>query len=349
MRRIVFVGFEQALLLDVAGPLQVFATARDICAARGLPDPYEVLLTSRSDGAVVTSAGLAVSTVPLAALDGLAIDTLVVVGGIGSRAAAQDSALIQWIAARAARTRRLCSVCTGAFVLAAAGLLDGRRATTHWAAVDELRRRFPQIRVESDPIFLRDGKAWTSAGVTAGIDLALALVEEDLGRDVALAVARHLVVFLKRPGGQSQFSAMLAAQSMGDQDFAALHGWMAQHLGEDLRVERLAQQVGMSPRNFARRYAASTGTTPAKEVERLRVETARRALEESAAPVAAVARHCGFGNEERMRRSFLRHLGVAPKQYRARFSRPEGSRTVAQDKATTPRAAERGPPRRARR
>jgi transcriptional regulator GlxA family with amidase domain len=175
------------------------------------------------------------------------------------------------------------------------------------------------VRVEEDPIFLRDGKVWTSAGVTAGIDLALALVEADLGRDLALAVARHLVVFLKRPGGQSQFSTMLAAQAAGD-DFARLHSWMAQHLDADLRVERLAEAAGMSPRNFARVYRQRMGRTPAKAVEAMRVEAARRALEEGGAAIGAVARRCGFLDEERMRRSFLRRLGVAPRAYRARFA-----------------------------
>jgi transcriptional regulator GlxA family with amidase domain len=206
-------------------------------------------------------------------------------------------------------------------VLGGAGLLDGRRVTTHWRAAEELQQSYPRATVDPDPIFLRDGKIWTSAGVTAGIDLALALVEADLGRDAALAVARHLVVFLKRPGGQSQFSAVLKSQTEDDGRFAALHDWLAQHLAGDLGVETLAARVGMSPRNFARVYRERTGTTPAKAVERLRLEAARRALEEGASSVAGIARDCGFGDEERMRRSFLRHLGVPPLHYRQRFSR----------------------------
>jgi transcriptional regulator GlxA family with amidase domain len=323
MRRVVIVAFEQALLLDIAGPLQAFATARDLEVACGLPDPYELSVVAPGRGPTATSSGLAVVTTTLAALKGKAIDTLIVVGGLGSRHAVHDARLIRWIARRARRARRVCSVCTGAFLLAAAGLLDGKRVTTHWWAADELRQRYPRIEIDADPIFLRDGKIWTSAGVTAGIDLALALVEEDLGRRLALRVARHLVVFLKRPGGQSQFSVMLEAQAHDDGGFVALHEWMARHLAADLRVEALAEQAGMSPRNFARVYARRVGATPAKTVERLRLEAARRALEERAGSIESIARACGFGDEERMRRSFLRHLGVPPRQYRQRFSRME--------------------------
>ena len=325
MRSIVFVAFDQALLLDIAGPFQVFASTRDLCAARGLADPYELRVVAPGGGATVTSSGLAILTAAPAALDGKPVDTLIVVGGFGSHQAAHDARLVRWIARRARRARRVCSVCTGAFLLAAAGLLDGKRVATHWRAADELSRRYPRIRVEPDPIFLRDGKIWTSAGVTAGIDLALALVEEDLGRDIALRVARHLVVFLKRPGGQSQFSVLLQTQASDDGRFAALHEWMAQHLAEDLRIETLAARAGMSPRNFARVYAKRIGSTPAKTVERLRLEAARRALEEGAGSVESIARGCGFGDEERMRRSFLRRLGVPPRQYRQRFSRPEAA------------------------
>lgn len=329
MRHVVFVGFEQALLLDIAGPFQVFATARDLCAIRGLPDPYRLRLVSRRGGMIATSSGLPVATTPLAALEREPIDTLIAVGGLGSREAVHEKRLVAWLAKRAQEARRVCSVCTGAFLLAEAGLLDGRHAATHWGACKDLRERYPKVTVEPDPIFLRDGKIWTSAGVTAGIDLALALVEEDLGRAIALRVARHLVVFLKRPGGQSQFSVMLQAQARDDGSFAALHEWMAQHLAEDLRVETLAARAGMSPRNFARVYARRMGTTPAKAVEGLRVEAARRALEESAAPVEAIAQRCGFGDEERLRRSFLRRLGVPPKQYRSRFSHGEGTARAA--------------------
>ena len=321
MRRIVIVAFDQAQLLDIAGPVQVFASARDLAALRALPDPYEIVVVSPDGGATATSSGLPVVAAPLSALEGKPVDTLIAVGGLGSRQAQHDAVLVRWIAAEARRARRVCSVCTGAFLLGAAGLLDGRRVTTHWWAAAELQQHYAEAKVDPDPIFLRDGKVWTSAGVTAGIDLALALVEEDLGRGMALAVARHLVVFLKRPGGQSQFSAMLRSQVADEGRFAELHDWLAQNLSGDLRVEVLAARLGMSPRNFARLYRQRTGTTPARTVEQLRLEAARRALEEGSAPIAAIARAAGFGDEERMRRSFLRHLGVAPQHYRQRFSR----------------------------
>jgi transcriptional regulator GlxA family with amidase domain len=302
-------------------PLQVFASARDLARARGWTDPYAISVVAPGAPPTVTSSGLAIVTAPLGSVAQKPIDTIIVVGGMGSRQAVHDAALIRWIARHAKRARRVCSVCTGAFLLAAAGLLDGKRAATHWAAADELRQRFPRVIVDADPIFLRSGKIWTSAGVTAGTDLALALVEEDLDRAAALTLARHLVVFLKRPGGQAQFSAVLETQSRDHGRFAPLHDWMAQHLDADLRVEPLAARVGMSPRNFARVYAELTGTTPAKAVERLRLEAARRALEDGTLPIEAIALRSGFGDEERMRRSFLRHLGIPPRHYRHRFSR----------------------------
>ena len=210
---------------------------------------------------------------------GAALDTLIVAGGQGVEAAAADPKLVDWLRKRAARARRVASVCTGAFLLAASGVLDGRRAATHWSVCAELARRFPAVRVEADPIFVRDGPVWTSAGVTAGIDLALALVEQDLGRTVALAVARYLVVFLKRPGGQAQFSAALSLQSAEDR-FGTLHDWINGHLADDLSLPVLARRAAMSERSFSRHYAEATGLTPARAVERLRVEAARRLLSE---------------------------------------------------------------------
>ena len=214
----------------------------------------------------------------------------------------------------------MASVCTGAFLLAEAGLLDGRRAVTHWARCDEFAARYPNVRVESDPIFIREGVLWTSAGVTAGIDLALALVEEDLGRATALDVARELVVFLKRPGGQAQFSTMLSMQRTDDR-FGELHAWMAEHLAADLSVPALAERVRMSERSFVRHYRAETGRTPARAVEQIRVEAAQRLLGETAWPVKRIAARCGFGSEETLRRCFVRVLGVSPQGYRERFVR----------------------------
>ncbi len=233
-------------------------------------------------------------------------------------AAATNPVLVDWVRQQAAQARRVASVCTGAFLLAAAGVLDGRRAVTHWKDCARLAQRYPAVRVEPDPIFVRDGPVWTSAGVTAGIDLALALVEEDLGRAVALAVARYLVVFLKRPGGQAQFSASLALQTADDR-FGALHDWVSGHLADDLSLSVLADQAGVSERSFSRHYAEATGQTPARAIERLRVEAARHLLSESRQPIKRIAQHCGFGSEETMRRSFLRLVAVTPQDYRSRF------------------------------
>lgn len=311
-------AYPAVLLLDVAGPVQVFATANDLEAAAGGAPPYKVGLVAQDHEGATTSCGVALVAAPLTKA-AEALDTLLVVGGPGAERAAENPALLDWVRARAARARRVASVCTGAFVLAAAGLLNGRRAVTHWKDCATLARRYPSVRVEPDPIFVCDGPIWTSAGVTAGIDLALALVEEDLGRSMALAVARQLVVFLKRPGGQAQFSAALALQAAEDQ-FGALHDWINSHLSDDLSLSVLADRAGMSERSFSRHYAEATGQTPARAIERLRVEAARRLLSDSRTPVKRIARRCGFGSEETLRRSFLRLLAVTPQDYRSRFT-----------------------------
>jgi transcriptional regulator GlxA family with amidase domain len=304
-------------LLDVTGPLQVFVCANDHVAQAGGTPPYVLRVVAKDGLGVTTSAGLGIATSPLPRT-GTRPDTLMVPGGPGVDAAAADTVLVDWLRQRSKKSRRVASVCTGAFLLAVSGALDGRRAVTHWSYCAELAQRFPAVRVESDPIFVRDGSVWTSAGVTAGIDLALALVEEDLGRTVALAVARYLVVFLKRPGGQAQFSAALALQAADDK-FGALHDWINGHLAIDLSLSVLAKQAGMSERSFSRHYAEATGQTPARAIERLRVEAARRLLSESRLPVKRIAQRCGFGSEETMRRSFSRLLRTAPQDYRARF------------------------------
>ena len=314
-RTIEVLAYPQVQMLDVAGPLQVFATANDL--ATGDTPPYALRVVSAGGGPVPASSGLALLSDPLPP-DTPAPDTLILAGGRGVEAAAADPGLVAWARARALASRRHASVCTGAFLLAATGLLDGRRATTHWSHCAALARRFPAVRVEPDPIFVRDGPAWTSAGVTAGIDLALALVEQDLGRAAALAVARHLVVFLKRPGGQAQFSATLALQGEEDR-FDPLHAWIATHLADDLSLPVLAAEAGMSERSFSRRYAEATGHTPARAVERLRVEAARHLLSDSRQPAKRIAHRCGFGSEETMRRSFLRLLAATPQDYRTRF------------------------------
>ena len=317
-RPVEVLAFPGVQLLDVAGPLQVFATANAHCGAHGgAGTPYAPRVISAGDATLTASAGLRLMAEPLPDAD-TPVDTLVIAGGPGVTAACADPALVDWVRTRAGRARRVVSVCTGAFLLGAAGLLDGRRAVTHWTQCGALAQRYPRARIEPDPIFLRDGPIWSSAGITAGIDLTLALVEADLGRPVALAVARHLVMFLKRPGGQAQFSAALALQA-GEERFGALHAFIADNLSGDLSLPALAAAAGMSARSLSRHYRAATGLTPARAVERLRVEAARQALAETAQPVKRIARTCGFGSEETMRRSFLRHVAATPQDYRARF------------------------------
>ena len=281
-RLIVMIAFAGGNLIDIAGPLQAFETACRMHGGSG--EPYRLVTASEQGGPVKTAPGVVIETVPLAALDVGNIDTLIVPGGLPHQSTFGLDTLVHWLAEQGPQVRRLCSVCTGAFLLGDAGLLDGKRATTHWSRCAELRERRPAIRLEPDRIFVNDGAIWTSGGVTAGIDLALALIEADLGHQTAVATARQLVMFVKRPGGQSQFSAPLALQSAAPASFAALHSWMAEHLNEDLRVERLAEQVGKSARTFARVYAAEIGQTPARAVELMRIEAACRALEATALP-----------------------------------------------------------------
>jgi len=324
-RQIAILAYPGVQSLDVTGPLEVFAGAQQLIEATGRSARgYEIRILSRDGAPLQTSSGLTV--VPHGDLrDAPAeIDTLIVAGGLGASSAAADDALVDWILQVASRARRTASVCTGAFLLAAAGLLDGRRATTHWASAAELARRYPAVDVDPEPIFLRDGPIWTSAGVTAGMDLALALVEEDLDRDAALQIARHLVLFLRRPGNQSQFSATLAAQQPEREPLREVQRFVVEHISEDLSVEALAVRAHMSPRNFARAFRAETGITPGRYVERVRLEAARRLLEDTSEPVAAIAAACGFGTSETMRRAFLRALGVVPAEYRRRYH-PAGS------------------------
>jgi transcriptional regulator GlxA family with amidase domain len=243
-----------------------------------------------------------------------------VAGGSGLENAACDNELVVWLRKTAQRVRRIGSICTGAFLLASAGLLDGKRAATHWKWAAELAEKFKRTTVDPDPIYIRDGNTYTTAGVTAGMDLALALVEEDLGAPMALKVARELVLYLRRAGGQSQFSAALSLQASDRKQIEEIRSWAVDNLKQDLPVEKLAAQAGMSPRNFARVFLKDTGTTPARFVERLRVEAARRRLEESQDKLEKVANDCGFGSMQCLRRSFLRVLHVAPNDYRRRFT-----------------------------
>ena len=327
MRRVLIVTYDGVQLLDLAGATDTFAAANYALLQLGRLPAYEVEVASRTGGQVQTDAGLTIGTASLADTS-LRADTLIVAGGAGVFAAAMDEALVSELRRHTQYSRRNCSVCTGAFLLAATGLLAGRRATTHWLFADRFIGEHPQTILEPDAIYTKDGDVWTSAGITAGIDLCLALIEEDLGRDVAMRAARMLVVFLKRPGGQSQFSATLALQSADPSKFGGLHDWMRQNLTADLRVERLAERAGMAPRSFARLYVARVGQTPAKSVENLRLDAARLALEDTAVSIKQIARDTGFGDDERMRRAFLRELGVSPGDYRQRFSSVTVSRAA---------------------
>ncbi|MDJ0950379.1 MAG: GlxA family transcriptional regulator [Alphaproteobacteria bacterium] len=324
-RRIAVLAYPEANSLDVVGPLQVFASAtRYMRLYMAADDPaprisYVTEILGPRAGPLEMSAGF--DLVAGRGIDRVSggLDTLLVAGGDGHAAMARDQRVLAWLRGMAPRVRRVGSICTGAFVLAAAGLLDGRRATTHWRHCGRMAEAFPAVAVEPDALHVRDQGVYTSAGVTAGMDLALALLEEDCGRPLALATAREIVAFLKRPGGQSQFSAHLEAQAAEPAPLRGLQDWILESLTEDLSVEALAARAAMSPRNFARVFVRETGWTPAKFVELARVDAARRALEESAEPLTVIAERCGFGHPETMRRVFQRHLKVAPQDYRRRF------------------------------
>jgi transcriptional regulator GlxA family with amidase domain len=320
-RRVVLVGPPPVQVLDVAGPAEVFARTEGVLRALGKPEGgYAVeLVTSGRRRTVGSTSGLAYAAArPYATLRGR-VDTLLMAGGDGVAAASRDREFLCWLKGWSSRVRRIGSVCTGAFPLAAAGLLDGRRATTHWRWCALLARLFPSVEVTGAPIFVKDGPVYTSAGVTAGIDLALALVEEDHGAAVAMHIAKDLVLYLRRSGGQSQFSSLLSEAPSGRDRFQELSRWIGERLTARLSVEDLAEQAGMSPRHFARVFRAERGTTPARFVDRLRVEAAGRRLEETGQGLKEIAARCGFGSADSMRRSFVRHLEVTPDEYRARF------------------------------
>jgi transcriptional regulator GlxA family with amidase domain len=299
---VIFPGFQ---LLDAAGPIAVFEIA-----SLNAPGAYHLSVLADGGGEVASSSGVAMAARPL---DGGPYDTVMIVGGDGTRALPNLGGIVDWV--RRVETRRATSVCSGAYLLAEAGLLDGRRATTHWSRTDDFARRYPKVRVNADRIYIRDGHVWTSGGITAGIDLALALVEEDLGPEIARRTAQQLVVHQRRPGGQSQFSGLLDMSGRSGR-FDTLLAWMGENLTAPLTVETLADQAAMSPRNFARRFAAETGVTPAKAVERLRLEAARTAVESGIEPLDQVAQQTGFGDPERMRRAFLRAFGQPPQSFR---------------------------------
>ena len=316
VRRIVVVAFDGVQALDVVGPVEVFTRGGQLAG-----DPYDVDVVGPAGADHVrTSSGMTWSVArSLAAIRG-SIDTLVVAGGDGTAAALTNRALVAAIARVGKRARRVTSVCTGAFLLAEAGFLAGRRATTHWDSCEALARRYPDVEVDPEPIFVRDGNVATSAGVTAGMDLALALVEEDHGREVALATARRLVMYVQRPGGQAQFSAPLRAQSQtGREPLRDVQRFVTAHPDADCSIEALAARAAMSPRHFARTFTSDVGETPARWVEGVRIEAARLLLETTDRPVDAVAAATGFGTAETLRRAFVRRLHVAPTDYRKRF------------------------------
>lgn len=319
-RRVLMLVYEDAQILDIAGPVQLLSAAIEVAA--GAP-AYAVELVAERRGPVGTTSGLSLtagkSFADLTDQDLASVDTFIVSGGNGSRVEMENEALLEFTRRAAAPARRVVSICTGAVILAAAGLLDGRRAATHWAYAPTMRKRFPNVAVDDDAIYVRDGKFWTSAGVTAGMDLALALIEEDLGRDMALTLARHHVMYLMRPGGQSQFSAQLAAQHVGNERLARICAYIIENPCADLSVPALAALAAMSERSFARHFVSETGFTPAQFVERARLDEACRRLAGGNASLDVVSADAGFGAAERMRRAFIRHLGVTPGRYRERF------------------------------
>ena len=315
-RFIVMLVYPGVMTMDVYGPLEAFAMANS-SSGRTL---YQVAIASMDGTPVPTSLGVPIAPNMAVADIKEPIDTLLVSGGRGQVEARNDQTLVGWLRTGSRGARRTGSICTGAFLLAAAGLLDGRRATTHWAMGTELGQNYPKVTVDIDPIFVRDGNIYTSAGVTAGIDLALGLIEEDHGRTLALQVARALVLYLKRQGGQSQFSNHLQAQFAASPPVRSAQEWALNNLSVDLGVDALARQARMSERTFRRTFVEETGETPREFVERIRLEAARDLLEEIQLSVQAVATRCGFATVDNLRRAFVRRLGITPQQYRQRFA-----------------------------
>lgn len=316
-RLVVFVVYPDIVLLDLVGPLQVFSHALD---SKTKDKGYECAVVSVAGGLTKTNTVVSIPTLSVSDVSDRDIHTLVVVGGDGAIPGMHDPVLVEAVQELAEKAARVCSVCSGALILGAAGLLDGRRAVTHWDDCKMLAEEFPQVQVELDPIFIKDGDTWTSAGITAGIDMALAITSEDLGRQSALEIARSMVAQMVRSGGQSQYSPTLGRQLTDRAGrFEGLHSWVADNIASTLTVETLADQVGMSARNFARAYANTMGKTPAKAVEAMRIESAQDFLESTPKSLKEIAVACGFKDEDRMRRAFLRTLNVSPSEYRRNF------------------------------
>ena len=314
-KTIAIVCFNDAQLLDITGPMQVFSSANDLY--KGDVKPYRLLTIAENDK-IKTTSGLELAAKPLS-LAPDRLDTLIISGGRGINRFAGNTEFLEWIDMMNRSTRRTASVCSGSLALAKLGLLDGKKAATHWSRIDEFRKDYPSVLWTNEAIFIRNDKIWTSAGITSGIDMALAMVEEDLGFDLAKSVARELVVYLRRPGGQSQFSELLDLYCE-DERFNALNQWIMENLSRPLSVAMLAEKCGMSERNFSRLYTRDTGSSPGKAIELLRLEAARQYLEQNWS-IKKIVRQCGFGSEETLRRVFQRHLHVSPQNYRDRFSR----------------------------
>jgi transcriptional regulator GlxA family with amidase domain len=313
-KRVVAIVFDRGEILDVAGPLEVFSAANHLHIGN-----YELIVASTDGGAVRLSNGMTIETVALRSIRARA-HTLIIGGGIGTTAALGDAELLRQVKRLSGSAGRVASVCTGAFLLATTKLLDGHRATTHWQWCDHLQKLHPAIHVDPEPIFVRNGSVWTSAGVTCGIDLALAMLEDDHGSAASAAVARQLVVYVQRSGGQSQFTAARAAAAPAGSVFGDLMGWIANHLSADLSVGALAARVNQSPRHFARLFKQETGQTPGDYVEAVRVERARGLLEATDTGIASIASQCGFGTVETMHRVFRRRLNTTPGEHRRHFA-----------------------------
>jgi len=313
----VILAFGGVTLSDVAGVCDVFDIANGHFHDR-FGAKYRTVVASVEGGPVRTSCGVTILTEPLGSIDTRAMGTLFVPGAGPPSNPPLSQEIVDWLRRHGQEARRICAICTGAFLVAEAGLANYRRLTTHWDAAAALAARYPLVDIQKEPIFVRDGALWSSAGFSAGVDMALALLEADYGYATAIEVSRQLVVFLKRTGDQSQYSRALAFQSSGDADFSRLHAWVLEHLGSNLNVDRMAEHMGISPRTFARRYMERYGRTPAKMVESLRVEAAVARLREGATSLKQVARESGFGDEQRLRRAFVRNLGALPNEFQAR-------------------------------
>lgn len=320
-RNIAVVGFDGAEVLDIVGPLEVFAMADMLLKNQsdGVSPVYKLSVLARQEGIFTTFSGIKLvadaswrhfTDIP---------DTLFIAGGPDMTPLTEDRDFIDWVRVMEKKVRRLCSICTGSFVLAQAGLLNGKRATTHWIAAREMQTTFPEITVDCDALYIREGHLATSAGITSGIDLALALVEEDYGKQLSLEVARMLVMYLKRPGGQSQFSVHLRQQIAEEHPLAAILKWIVENYRQSITIEQLADRAAMSPRNFARVFVRETGVTPARYVEQCRLERAIRMIEDTSEPMETLARESGFHSAEHLRRASMRNLGITPQAYRERF------------------------------